>query len=69
MVTPSMIKGETFAWFSSMEDIGLVENSSAFKKDLIVERDKNDPCRVNINLPPNLVNQLRVMAVKISFRL
>jgi phage tail sheath gpL-like len=69
MATPSMIKGETFAWFRSMEEIGLVENSAQFKDALIVERDFNDQCRVNINLPPNLVNQLRVMAVKISFRL
>jgi phage tail sheath gpL-like len=69
MATPSMIRGETFAWFLSMEEIGLVENTAGFKNDLIVERNPNDPCRVDINLPPNLVNQLRVMAVKISFRL
>jgi phage tail sheath gpL-like len=69
MATPSMIKGETFAWFSSMEELGLVENSASFKDLLIVERDPSDQCRVNIKLPPDLVNQLRVMAVKISFRL
>jgi phage tail sheath gpL-like len=69
MATPSMIKAETFAWFKSMEEIGLVEGSEQFKDNLIVERDPNDTCRVNIQLPPDLVNQLRVMAVKVSFRL
>ncbi|MDR1656131.1 MAG: phage tail protein [Deltaproteobacteria bacterium] len=69
ITTPSIIKGETFAWFQSMEELGLVENADAFKDALIVERDPSDVCRVNIKLPPNLVNQLRVMAAKISFRL
>jgi phage tail sheath gpL-like len=69
MATPSMIRGETFAWFKSMEEIGLVENAADFKDKLLVERAPNDPCRVNVQLPPNLVNQLRVMAVRISFRL
>ena len=69
MATPSMIKGETFAWFNSMEELGLVENAANFKEALIVERGPNDQCRVNVNLHPDLVNQLRVMAVKISFRL
>jgi phage tail sheath gpL-like len=69
MVTPSMIKAETFAWFKAMEEIGLVENATAFKNELIVERSPTDVCRVNIVLPPNLVNQLRVLAVRISFRL
>jgi len=69
IATPSMIKGETFGWFKTMEELGLVENASQFKNLLIVERDPNDQCRVNIVLPPNLVNQLRVMATKISFKL
>jgi phage tail sheath gpL-like len=42
---------------------------AAFKKYLIVERDSQDPNRVNVLLPPDIVNQLRVMAVLASFRL
>lgn len=69
MVTPKMIKGETVAWFDAMERLGLVEDVDTFKKELIVERNADDPCRVDIYLPPDLVNQLRVMAVKMAFKL
>ena len=48
---------------------GLVENLAAFKANLIVERDDNDPNRVNVLYPPDLVNQLRVFAVLNQFRL
>jgi hypothetical protein len=48
---------------------GLVENLSAFKQNLIVERDPNDPNRVNVLYPPDLINQLRIFAVLAQFRL
>ena len=69
ITTPKEIKGETLAWFAAMERLGLVENLDQFRKDLHVERAEKDPCRVNVYLPPNLVNQLRVLAVQIGFRL
>lgn len=69
MATPNMIKGETLAWFDAMERLGLVENLNQFKKDLIVERNKDDSCRVDVYLPPDIVNQLRVLAVQLGFRL
>ena len=69
MATPRMIKGETLAWFESMELLGLVENSDQFRRELMVERNVNDPCRVDVYLPPDLVNQLRVLAVQLAFRL
>jgi hypothetical protein len=34
-----------------------------------VERDVNDPNRVNVLYPPDLINQLRVFAVLAQFRL
>lgn len=69
LVTPDMIKGETLAWFNAMELLGLVENVDQFRRDLIVDRNPDDPCRVDILLPPDLVNQLRVMAIKLAFAL
>ena len=69
IVTPKIIKAETLAWFTAMERLGLVEDSNQFKATLIVERAEKDPCRLNVYLPPNLVNQLRVLAVRIGFRL
>ena len=41
----------------------------AFKNNLIVERDPNDPNRVNVLYPPDLINQLRIFAVLAQFRL
>lgn len=69
IVTPSVIRGELLAQYAAMEDEGLVENAKAFAANLIVERAANDPNRLNVLLPPDLVNQLRVFAVLAQFRL
>jgi phage tail sheath gpL-like len=69
IVTPSIIKGELIAEYSIDMWNGLVENLAAFKQNLIVERDPNDPNRVNVLYPPDLINQLRIFAVLAQFRL
>lgn len=67
VVTPSVIKAEVISLFRSWEERALVEAPEQFAQDLIVERDGADPDRVNIQMSPDLVNQLRVGAAKISF--
>ncbi|WP_306462044.1 phage tail sheath C-terminal domain-containing protein, partial [Serratia marcescens] len=47
----------------------IVENFDLFKKYLVVERDANDPNRVNVLFPPDYINQLRVFALVNQFRL
>jgi phage tail sheath gpL-like len=69
IVTPKIIKAELVSQYRIDEFNGLVENAQAFKNNLIVERDPNDPNRVNVLYPPDLVNQLRVFAVLAQFRL
>ena len=69
IVTPLVMKAEAIAKFTDWESLGLVEGFSQFKRDLIVERNASDPNRLDVLLPPNLVNQLRVCATKISFLL
>lgn len=69
VVTPNGIKAEAITKFREWEAKGLVEGFSQFKDDLIVERNADDPNRVDILLPPDLVNQLRVVASKIQFLL
>ncbi len=69
IVTPKIIKAELIAEYRIDEFNGLVENAQAFKANLIVERDPNDPNRVNVLYPPDLVNQLRIFAVLAQFRL
>ena len=68
-MTPNVIKAELIAQYGVMEAAGLVENSAAFKANLIVERDADDANRVNVLFPPDLVNQLRVFALLAQFRL
>ncbi len=69
IVTPKTIKAELVAQYRIDEFNGLVENAIAFKNALIVERDSNDPNRINVLYPPDLVNGLRVFAVLAQFRL
>ncbi|WP_334130167.1 phage tail sheath subtilisin-like domain-containing protein [Sneathiella sp.] len=69
IVTPNIIRAELIAGYAELEELGLVENASEFKRNLLVERDITNPNRVNILYPPDLVNQLRIFAVLAQFRL
>ena len=67
VVTPSVIRAALINLYYQWEEKGLVENAAQFIKDLIVERDTSDPNRVNVLNAPDLVNQLRVAAIKNQF--
>jgi phage tail sheath gpL-like len=69
IVTPAVIKAELVAEYRQDMWDGLVEDISAFKSHLLVERDPNNPNRVNVLYPPDLINQLRILAVLAQFRL
>jgi phage tail sheath gpL-like len=69
IVTPAVIRGELGATYRQLEREGIVENFELFQKYLIVERNQNDPDRLDILFPPDYVNQLRVFAVLNQFRL
>ena len=69
IVTPSVIRSELIAQYAAMETDGLVENAELFAKYLIVERNTSDPNRIDVLLPPDLVNQLRIFALQNQFRL
>jgi phage tail sheath gpL-like len=66
IITPSTGKAEAVAWFREMEALGLVENFELFKKSLVVERNAQDPNRLDFMLPPDLINQLIVSAANIQ---
>lgn len=69
IVTPSVVRGELLSLYADMEELGIVENAKAFSANLIVERNADDPNRLDVLLPPDLVNQLRIFAVLAQFRL
>lgn len=69
VVTPKVMKAELIALFTQWEELALVEGVQQFVSDLVVERNSSDVNRLDIILPPDVVNQLRVTAIQIQFRL
>lgn len=69
VVTPSIIRNELLALFTELEYVALVEDFETFQKTLIVERDPNNRCRINVLSGEDLVNQFRVYAHAIQYRL
>ena len=69
VVTPNVIKAEAISKFREWEELGLVENFDQFKADLVVERNQGDPNRMDVVLPPDIINGLRVVGTLIAFRL
>ncbi len=70
VMTPKLAKAEFVNRFKVWsEDLALVENIDQFKRDLVAERDENDPDRLNILASPDLINQLRVLGATIQFLL
>lgn len=67
VATPRVVKGETIALFTLLRDQGLVENLDDFITNLVVQRNATDPNRVDALLPPDLVNQFRILAGLIQF--
>ena len=69
IMTPSLAKAELVAEASAAIRDGLMQNLSAFKKNLLVEIDDNNPNRLNVLWPPQLMGQLRQFDVLAQFRL
>lgn len=69
MVRAKDIRSVLIELFRELQDAGLVENIDQYKKDLLVVRSKADPNRVNAIIPPDVVNQFRVFAAAVQFRL
>lgn len=67
MVTPSVLRAELLVLYRELEEAGIVEDFDTFKKNLLVERNANDRNRVDVLMPPDLVNQFRMLAVLNQF--
>jgi phage tail sheath gpL-like len=69
IVTPNIIKGDLIATYQQLEFDGFVQNAAAFAKGLIVTQNATNPNRVDVLYPAVLIDQLRVFAVLLQFRL
>lgn len=67
IVTPKTIRQETIALFGLLQDKGLIENLEDFIANLVVERNTADRNRVDVLLPPDLINQFRILAGLLQF--
>lgn len=69
VVTPKVMRNEVLALFAEWESLGLVENQELFKAGMVVEINADDKNRLDMLLTPDFVNQLRITASKIQFRI
>lgn len=69
VMTPKTMRGEALAYFQELNFLAIVENAKQFALELICERDINNPNQMNVKMAPDFVNQFRIAAVLIAFKL
>jgi phage tail sheath gpL-like len=69
IMTPATGRAEAVCRMDQWMRLGLVEAPDDFKDKLSVERDPDNPNRLNWFMSPDLVNQFRIAATKITFLL
>jgi phage tail sheath gpL-like len=68
VVTPALMKSSILSLALTWRDAGLLENFADFKNGLVVERSVADCNTMNVSMRPDHVNQFRVFAAKIAYR-
>lgn len=69
VVTPKLARGEILAVFDQLNQAAIVEGRKQFETELIVERDQVNKNAINAVLPPDFVNQFRIFAGLVAFKL
>lgn len=69
LVTPTVYKAEAVAFYRELVEAGLCEDEAGFAANSTFEINSGDPNRIDVVLAPNFVNQLRVSATLVQFRL
>lgn len=69
IVTPKTFKAALAGRLRQWGEAGLIENVEWVIENTVVERDADDRNRLNILLPVDIINQFRVGAYNIEFRL
>lgn len=67
VITPKVGKAHAITKFREWETLALVEDFDQFKAELVVERNPQNPNRLDFLLPVNLVNQFLQAGVKLGF--
>lgn len=69
VVTPSIIKGALIARYAELEQQGIVQGTDEFAQQIIVQQNSQNPNRVDVLYPAILIDQLRIFATLLQFRL
>jgi phage tail sheath gpL-like len=69
IMTPTLGKAEMINLMMEWVRRGLVEAPEDFKDRLVVERDADNPNRLNFIIQPDLVNQFKICGTVIKFLL
>lgn len=70
IVTPNIARAALIAEYQHLEeDLGWVQNATAFAEGLIVQQNTQNPNRLDVLWPGTLINQLNIFAVLAQFRL
>lgn len=64
--TPDKVRSELLDVLYKLEELEIVQNVDQWKSSLIVERDLQDPNRLDAKIPTNVVNGLHVFAGRID---
>ena len=63
IATPDDIRDAIIHAYNDLVALGVFENAALFAQLLVVERNISDPNRIDVYLPVDHVNQLRIVAV------
>jgi phage tail sheath gpL-like len=69
VMTPKLMRGECLAFFDELNFLAIVEDRKQFAAELICVRNQDNPNQMDVFLPPNFVNQFRICAAVIGFKL
>jgi phage tail sheath gpL-like len=67
--TPAKVRSELLDVLYKLEELEIVENVDQWKDGLVVERDSQDPNRLNAKIPTDVVNGLHVFGGRIDLLL
>ncbi|MGJ7611302.1 MULTISPECIES: phage tail sheath C-terminal domain-containing protein [unclassified Variovorax] len=67
--TPAKVRSELLDVLYKLEELEIIENVDLYKDALIVERDSQDPNRLNAKIPVDVVNGLHVFAGRLDLLL
>lgn len=64
--TPARVRTEVLDVLTKLERLEIIENVMLNRSGVICERDEQDPNRLNIKIPADIVNGLHVIAGRID---